>query len=634
VSAWIRRASAGSRVLLGKQSFGHELSIRAWTDGRVYFGVGSGSYAYGWVALDDTAWHHVTLVFDGNGVGNAARLRGYVDGTARTLAFTGTVPSRTSTRASTFYLGRLQTYRSSGAIDEVRLYDRALTAAEVGTLATEHLTPPPTTTTTTTTAATTTTTTIATTTTTIATTTTTTTEPSTTTTTTAPSTTTTTTVAPGTGPFPLSLSADRRYLVDRAGAPFRIQGEAAWSLVANLTYEEADQYLSDRAARGFNTVLVNVVEHRFAVAAPANRYGAAPFTTPGNLATPNEAYFAHVDRVVDLAAAKGIAVMLTYLYLGNAGGSEGWTVELSGAVNDQTVAFEYGRYLGARYRDRANVVWVAGGDYLPTPGSELDRRVHKIYEGIRAGGATQLLTAHWTPDHSSTDSPTFAGDVDLNGAYQYGVTYPESRAAYGASPVRPAFLLETGYEAMEWVPGDPASMRAYAYQGLLSAIGGVFYGHRDVWEFATDTWASGYSPVFQRWQLSLDAPGARDMARLDALFDGLAWWRLVPSEAAGMRRLVTAGGGANGTLNWVTAAAAPAGDLLVAYVPRTGTAPRSVTIDASVLSGPARARWYNPTTGAFVVIADTQPNAAGSVFTTPGDNGSGANDWVLVLDRA
>ena len=77
--------------------------------------------------------------------------------------------------------------------------------------------------------------------------------------------------------FPVAVRPGQRYLVDAAGKPFFINGDAAWSLIAGLTREEADFYLDDRRARGFNTILVSLIETRFAVNAPANAYGELPF---------------------------------------------------------------------------------------------------------------------------------------------------------------------------------------------------------------------------------------------------------------------------------------------------------------------------------------------------------------------
>jgi hypothetical protein len=73
--------------------------------------------------------------------------------------------------------------------------------------------------------------------------------------------------------FPLKVSENRRYLVDQRGRPFRIQGDSAQSLIANLTYAEAETYLTDRRNKEFNTVNINLLERKFAINAPKNRRG-------------------------------------------------------------------------------------------------------------------------------------------------------------------------------------------------------------------------------------------------------------------------------------------------------------------------------------------------------------------------
>lgn len=61
--------------------------------------------------------------------------------------------------------------------------------------------------------------------------------------------------------------------------------------------------------------------------------------------------------------------------------------------------------------------------------------------------------------------------------------------------------------------------------------------------------------------------------------------------------------------------------------------PRTITVDMAKLDGAARARWYNPTDGTSTMI-DGSPlaNKGSRDFATPGDNGTGTNDWVLVLE--
>src|SRR6267143_3892352 len=156
--------------------------------------------------------------------------------------------------------------------------------------------------------------------------------------------------------YPLKISTNRRYLVDQNNKPFRIQGDSAQSLIANLTYAEADKYLSNRQRKGFNTVNINLLEAKFAIHAPANRNGDAPFTKPGDLSTPNEAYFAFADSIIDLAASKGMLVSLAAMYLGYGGGDQGWWSALTNAVNTQDVSYRFGLYVCRRYKNRANIL--------------------------------------------------------------------------------------------------------------------------------------------------------------------------------------------------------------------------------------------------------------------------------------
>jgi len=446
------------------------------------------------------------------------------------------------------------------------------------------------------------------------------------------------TAARGDYAYPLAVSADGRYLVDQNGYPFRIHGDSAQSLIANLTYEEADNYLAYRQFQGFNTVNINLLEHKFAVNAPANQNGDAPFSVPGDFSTPNEDYFAFADSIIDLAGSKNILVSLAYMYLGFGGGTEGWWAELTNGVNTQSVCYNFGLYLGKRYKDRGNILWVVGGDFFPPSGSEGERRLHKILEGIKDAGATQLQAGDWSAPCLSTDEAAFASSMDGNAVYTYGPgnngnTYLEARRGYSYSPATPAYLKETGYEAEGWIPGDPASVRKYEYWALLSGCtAGGFYGHRDIWEFSTDTWWSGFPFGHQWWPYPLDATGGLDWQRLGGLLDSLPWYNLVPSGLAGMRTLVTAGGGTLGGSDYVAAAASSQGDALLAYLPPTGTAARSITIDMAAMSGPARAQWFNPTSGTYTEIASSLPNDGTYEFTTLGDNGTGTNDWVLVLD--
>lgn len=460
--------------------------------------------------------------------------------------------------------------------------------------------------------------------------------------------------------FPIRVSSNGRYLADSNHKPFRIQGEAAWSLFSNLTYAEADVYLSNRRAKSFNTILVNLIEHKHAQSGkgadfsgvPKNRNGALPFVRrsgggayegtwgTADFSTPNDEYFAFADSIIDLAAQKGILVDLYPLFLGFDARDAGWWADLTNKTNTQAVAYKFGEYVGKRYKDRKNVIWTIGGDFFPPARSEGEARLLKFLQGVKAAGGNQLWSGDWSAPSLSTDEPAFEASMDMNAVYTYGLrrhpgpTYHEAKAAYAYSPARPAFLKETGYEDEKMYPGDPASVRMYEYYAILGgATAGAFFGNRDVWKFATATWWFDPSNFGHgTWTAAMESTGTFDFVYLGRLLDSVPWYKLVPSGLAGTKKLIRAGGGIYGTTDYVVAAAASDGEVLLAYVPPLRKSPAEITVDMTALARPAHARWLDPASGNYVdVPGGPLPNVATKTFTTPGANSRGQGDWVLVL---
>ena len=74
------------------------------------------------------------MVFDGSQTGNPNRLKGYVDGVEQSLSFNANpVPSTTPTNSAYLYIGydNLHNISANGKIDDVRIYNRPLSAQEV-----------------------------------------------------------------------------------------------------------------------------------------------------------------------------------------------------------------------------------------------------------------------------------------------------------------------------------------------------------------------------------------------------------------------------------------------------------------------------------------------------------------------
>ena len=421
--------------------------------------------------------------------------------------------------------------------------------------------------------------------------------------------------------FPLVTKPGQRYLEDAIGAPFLIHGDTAWSLIAQLTREDADLYLEDRRARGFNAILVNLIEHEFATNAPANIYGEEPFLVSEDYSTPNEAYFAHADWVVRRAAEKGILVLLTPSYLGSGGSGQGWYRAM--VANGPDRLRQYGEYLGRRYRDFSNILWVHAGDYDP-PRKDL---VRAIAEGIRDVDAQALHTAHGGRGTAALKYWEGESWLQVNDIYTARPTSWSDNPVYAyalkqyARPERlPFFLIEGVYEDEH--EADERQLRTQAYQALLSGAAGQVFGNNPIWHF--DGGGLYSAPV--AWQEALGSHGAQSMTHLHNLLRSVPWWLLEPDTD---RMLVTDGLGSGG--EHAVGARTADRSLALIYLPSS----REITIDLGELAGPrVAARWYDPANGRFSTVSGSPFPASGAerFGRDLGANSSGFDDWILVLD--
>lgn len=407
------------------------------------------------------------------------------------------------------------------------------------------------------------------------------------------------------------------------------------------TAATVDQYLANRKARGFNAfILMNIVHPGNSYGWPGtNQNGDAPFSTTDFLDTPNDRYFDFIGLIIDKAAAQGFAVELFYTYAGYAGGDQGWWSVVGNSHNTQAICYAWGQYLGNRFKSKANVIWMAGGDYT-MPAGETFTRMHKILEGIRSTGALQLAGSEWNnPDSLVTDQQGFTygtdpttSDLQIDSYYgagpsSSGQTYDTAHRSWArSSPVLPGMMEEPMYTYDNYAPIDSsrAAERRYQHWSMTSGgLAGSVWGIKGVW---------GFDDLTKLSDVACD-----DQQRLFSFYRSLKWWLMLPDgTGAGFagRNLVVSGAGSGNSR--ITAAVASDGSYLLAYVPSTGTTPTTFSVDLRSMSGSSRARFWNPTsskytdvTGGAYSLANT---GAAQSFTTPGDNGTGANDWMLLLD--
>jgi hypothetical protein len=412
--------------------------------------------------------------------------------------------------------------------------------------------------------------------------------------------------------FPLNRAPNRRYLIDANGQPFLLHGDTPWSLISDLSREDAELYLQDRAARGFNTLLVNLIDHQFARNAPRNYYNAEPFTTPGNFSTPNEAYFAHADWVLGRARDLGFVVLLVPAYLGYGGGGQGWYSDLVSNSNSQLLA--YGRFLGQRYRSFDNIIWTHGGDYNP-PNRNV---VRQIAAGIREYDADVLTTTHNAPESAAMDYWGSESWLTLNNVYTYGAVYSAAYQQYARSGPVPFFFIEGAYEYEQGA--STVRLRTQAYHAVLSGAAGQLFGNNPIWHFN----GPGIYSAPVTWKQALNSPGSQSMTRLKQLFDTVDWWTMEPDTQA---RLLTAG--ASSGQDRAVASLASDGSFALAYIPTI----RTNTFNLNMLAGPrVSARWYDPSNGTYTTATGSPFNrSSAQTFRAPRNNAAGSGDWVLIL---
>ena len=427
------------------------------------------------------------------------------------------------------------------------------------------------------------------------------------------------------GPGPLRVDPTGRYLIDGgSGKPFLVTGDSPQALIGDLTESDAELYLSTREAQGFNTVWINLLCNGYTGCDQTGLMwdGVPPFTTPGDLSTPNEVYFARAERMLDLAARHGFVVFLDPAETG------GWlsTLVANGVEKDRA----YGQYLGRRYGRFHNIVWMSGNDYQAW-GPENDPYVSAVARGIRDTDPTALQTVelNYSPS-ASLDDPAWTELIDLNASYTYDPAYVQLLKDYNRSNFLPTFLAEAGYEDEQNSPsipfGTPQQLRRQEYWTLLSGATGQLYGHHYMWGFLCSR-RDADGNCAEGWTDHLDSLGARQMAHVVSLFSARPWYSLVPDQA---HSLVTSGYGSFGSDGYVTAARTPDGTLAMAYVPSA----RTITVDLRALSGPVTAHWFDPTNGTFAAIGDGPIDNSGDLeLATPGANADGDDDWVLVLEE-
>jgi hypothetical protein len=436
--------------------------------------------------------------------------------------------------------------------------------------------------------------------------------------------------------YPLKASANNRYLVDQNNVPFMIVGDSPHSLIGRMSESDATFYMSNRQRYGINTLWVEILcNDKTACNADGTTFdGIPPFLTPGDISAPNPAYFQRVDDILRVAAAHGITLLL------DAVETDGWLATFKANGPERATAF--GQYLGNRYKDVPNIIWMYGNDFQTWADPEDDAIVLAVARGIKGVDPNHIHTTELNYLTSgSLDDARWDSIVDLDGAYTYYPTYAQILKEYNRPDFRPVFMEEGNYEFEHNANtdgGSPPNLRRQEYWTMLSGATGQLYGSAYTWRLPSG-WLSDWRLRLSTrrlfgWRSNLDTPGVVQLSYMKALFTTRRWYELVPDQ---IHAIVTdgygipapLGAGSVTTDTYATTARTSDGTLVIVYMPTI----RTITVDMSTFSGLTAARWYDPTNGQYIGVSSSPfENTGFRQFTPPGNNHDGDEDWVLVLE--
>jgi hypothetical protein len=433
----------------------------------------------------------------------------------------------------------------------------------------------------------------------------------------------------------IQVAPNGRFLMTENGKPFFWLADTGWWMTG-ITPVDVDYYLAKRVEQRFNVI-------QFHCGRLVKDYaGRFPFRGNDALA-PDEDYWRNVDSIVTKAGDRGVYVALVPLWGEEYG-------RLFGA--DAEKASQFGRWIGTRYADRTNLVWIASGEHdsingfrLPISAAQkavLIAAARGIHEATRG---RQLITIH--PGAARTSSGDFHSESWLHfnmlqsghqmdsAAYGLAENYALIAHDYGLTPVKPVLDGEPIYEDTPdaiWIKRDvdrpragAAAVRRKAYWSVFAGACGHTYGNNNVYGFFVPPTVGFVQELpegpgnRELWKTALDAAGGAELRHLRDLIESHSFLSQVPDPS-----LLDLSPGAEsdhvGVLRGDGYAMiySPMGRRFSVRLARLGWREAALT-------------WFDPRTGKREPSGRASTNG-NQAFDLPGDPGDG-NDWVLVLER-
>lgn len=451
----------------------------------------------------------------------------------------------------------------------------------------------------------------------------------------------------------LKVSDNRRYLVHENGTPFFWLGNTAWLISERLNRDEVEFYLNKEREAGYNVEQIQVLNgvptfDIYGHQANDDSFDFDKFTHAGEYG-----YWEHLDYIVGMAETNGIYIAMDCI----------WGSQID--VMTPAKASKYGKFLGERYKDRPNIIWMIGGDIMGDKGME---SWDALARAIKAADPNHLMTFHprgrttsawWYNDREWLDFNMFQsghrrygqrnGDGDYTikdnteeDNWRY-VEMSKEQEARGkkqearnkgqdkgfepvvrivTGPLKPVIDGEPSYEdipqglhdfsAPRWQDYD---VRRYAYWAVFGGCFGHTYGHNSIMQFMRPGLLGSFGAEKPWWDAMKD-PGYGQMKYLKWLMLALPF-----TEGENDQSVIA---GDNGE-RYDRIIATRGKDYLLVY----NYSGKTMQIDLRKISGTKKNVWMmDPTDGSLTYLGERGNQV--SEFTIDATS-AGVNDRVLIV---
>jgi hypothetical protein len=432
--------------------------------------------------------------------------------------------------------------------------------------------------------------------------------------------------------FAYPVATSNRRFIDQRGNVYLLKMMSSWAMAQRCSNASITSALEGLKLLGFNAVVVapfgvhlnDSFGDRYRNESGQRFFTGAPFASAFGPA------WSSMDWIVEEATRLQMTVVLSqFLSWRDTGTTR--ALLIAGSMN----SYNYGKTLAARYAQYPNIVWHVMGDFNWSSSDPIGQQVDSIFHGIKDGEGSSHHLVISEQQNGLTGYRQFISAEGKNDGYQWFRQSANTLYNYGGNSVElfDAVYGEFGADSYGVVDIEPPYVNSPHYHGnqnqqyrernysvFLRGGIGINYGHEKWWPFG----AVGIYDGGAGWLGILNEP-----PQLQAKYA----WSLIDkyvTDASWSRddgKFVKVGIGDGD----IKAASGYSRFAAVAYFPTS----RSVTVDTTVVAGPmdVKLSWYDPTTGTYIIISESEAAAANRSIAFPESHLDGSADWVLVVER-